>query len=263
MSTHGAPVGIFDSGIGGLSILRSLQNERPAEQYVYFADTAFAPYGEKGEAHAVARSLAIAHCLLEEHGVKALVVACNTATAAAIAALRARYPTLPIVGVEPALRPALTLTRTGHIGVMATRGTVNSTKFIDLLGTLADQARFTVTPCDGLAHAIESQDRSRIRALIQEYASATGTFGTKNGAIDTLVLGCTHYPLEQAEFRSVLGPDVALVEPGAAVARQLSRLLGPCQQGERTGHITWLTSAADTGTLMQAVNRWMPPNGAA
>ena len=261
MSTHVAPVGIFDSGIGGLSILQSLQNERPAEHYVYFADTAYAPYGEKGEAHAVARSLAIARCLLEEHGAKALVVACNTATAAAIAALRSQYLTLPIVGVEPALKPALALTRTGHIGVMATRGTVNSAKFIDLLGTLVGQARFTVTPCDGLAQAIESQDRTKIRALVQEYTSATGTFGTEIGAIDTLVLGCTHYPLEQAEFRSVLGPDIALVEPGAAVARQLSRLLGPCEQRERTGHITWLTSAEDNGPLMQAVNRWMPPRG--
>lgn len=258
MTEPSGPVGVFDSGIGGLSILRSLRDARPAEHYVYFADTAFAPYGEKSESHVVARSLAIAQALIDKHHIKALVVACNTATAIAISALRSKYPALPIVGVEPALKPALALTRTGHIGVLATRGTVNSAKFGDLLATVGAQAKFTVTACDGLAHAIESQDIPTTRALIQKYTQATSRVGSGAEDIDTWVLGCTHYPLEQDVFRVALGSGVSLVEPGAAVARQLSRLLGPCLSGQGRGDTTWLTSAADDSQLMRAARRWLP-----
>lgn len=266
MITPEAPVGVFDSGIGGLSILKSLRLECPAEHFVYFADTAYAPYGEKGDGYVVDRSLTIARILLEQHHVKALVVACNTATAAAIGALRASYPNLPIVGVEPALKPALALTRTGHIGVFATRGTVNSAKFVDLLNTLNGQARFTVTACDGLAYAIEAQDEKKAIALIKYYVSANLTFSNRDDGIDTLVLGCTHYPLELDTFRSVLSPDITVVEPGAAVARQLSRLLAlntQATQGERvpagfTSKVTWVTSAVDKRSLVVAVQRWMP-----
>ena len=259
-----APVGVFDSGIGGLSILRALRAERPHESFVYFADSAHAPYGERDDAYVAARSLAITAQLRHTHGIKALVVACNTATAAAIAAVRTAHPDLPVVGVEPAIKPAVAQTRTGHIGVLATRSTVNSAKFNDLLATLASTARFTVTPCDGLARAIEMQNESEIRALIHSYTNATGIFGHENGAIDTLVLGCTHYPLELRVFQEAVGTDIALVEPGHA--RQLTRVLensgitarDATLAATQGGPVDWLSSAADLSPLMEAVQRWMP-----
>lgn len=263
MNPH-APVGVFDSGIGGLSILRALRAALPHEPFVYFADSAHAPYGERNDAYVADRSLAIATQLRHQHGIKALVVACNTATAVAIATVRNAHPDLPVVGVEPAIKPAVAHTRTGHIGVLATRGTVNSAKFNGLLASLAATARFTVTPCDGLARAIEAQNESEIKALIHLYTSATGTFGHTNGAIDTLVLGCTHYPLEHAAFQDAVGSDITLVEPGQAVARQLSRVLeshpGPTRDAtDRPPRpVTWLSSATDLSALVGAVQRWLP-----
>lgn len=265
MTPH-SPVGVFDSGIGGLSILRALQAELPHENFAYFADSAHAPYGERDDAYVMARSLAITAQLCDTHNIKALVMACNTATAVAIAAVRAAYPDLPVVGVEPAIKPAVSHTRTGHIGVLATRGTVNSTKFNDLLATQAPNAHFTITPCDGLARAIETQNESKIRALIHLYTSATGNFGHKNGAIDTLVLGCTHYPLEQAAFQAEVGPRITLVEPGQAVARQLARVLEsrqttstPQQPSTPTkGSVCWLSSSTDLSPLILAAQRWLP-----
>jgi glutamate racemase len=259
---HPAPIGVFDSGIGGLSILKALRAELPHESFVYFSDSAHAPYGERDDAYVVARSRAIAELLREKHGVKALVVACNTATAVAIGALRTHHPDLPVVGVEPAIKPALSQTRTGHIGVLATRRTVGSAKFNELLTTLAHKAHFSVTSCDGLARAIENQNESEIRALIHTYTSATGIFGAKFGEIDTLVLGCTHYPLEHAAFQSAVGENVVLVEPGVAVARRVSSVLqnlnGPSSTHSHPGSVTWMGSAADLSPLMNAVQRWLP-----
>jgi hypothetical protein len=154
-SSEAAPIGVFDSGVGGLSVLRALQAELPHERFVYLADNGHAPYGERGDAFVAARTHAIAGHLRRAHGIKALVVACNTATAAAIHEARASHPGLPVVGVEPALKPAVAATRTGRVGVVATRGTLASGKFGRLLDSLRSQAEFIVQPCDGLAHAIE------------------------------------------------------------------------------------------------------------
>jgi glutamate racemase len=258
-----APIGVFDSGIGGLSILQALQRRLPHERWVYFSDSAHAPYGERGDDFVAERSLAITELLLKTHGVKAMVVACNTATASAITAMRARYTDLPIVGVEPALRPALSQTRTRNIGVMATRGTVNSQKFRDLLASLEDQAHFVIQACDGLAKAIEAQNEQEIRALFSLYTSAIGQFGYENQCVDTLVLGCTHYTLEADLLRQILGVQVALLEPGDGVARQLERLLAQgCLQAPTPTtelcDVTWLASGS-TSALTQAVNRWWHP----
>jgi len=259
---HPAPIGVFDSGIGGLSILKALRAELPRESFVYFSDSAHAPYGERDDAYVVARSLAITTLLRETHGIKVLVVACNTATAVAIGALRAHHPDLPVVGVEPAVKPAVSQSRTGHIGVLATRRTVGSAKFSELLATLAGQARFTITPCDGLARAIENQNESEIRALIHSYTSATGIFGSKTGEIDALVLGCTHYPLEHMAFRDAVGENVVLVEPGLAVAKRVSSVLKthglPDCTPQCPGSVIWLSSASDLSPLMAAVRRWLP-----
>jgi glutamate racemase len=223
--TSKQPIGVFDSGIGGLSILKALRAELPHESFVYIADSGNAPYGEKGDAFVIERSHALTRTLLNDYSVKALVVACNTATAAAAKLLRADFPDLPLVGVEPALKPAVQLSQTRKIGVMATRGTLESTKFAALKASLADQAEFIIQPCDGLAAAIEMQDTSKIIALLAAYTPAIGKFGTKNGQIDTLVLGCTHYPFINDLLRVHTGANVTYIDTGEPVARQTRRLL--------------------------------------
>jgi len=165
------------------------------------------------------------------------VVACNTATAAAIHEVRSSHPELPLVGLEPAVKPALAVTKTGHVGVIGTRGTLTSAKFGKLMASLADQAHFVVQPCDGLAHAIERSvalpaaapdspvHATETGALCERYVQAMGSFGTGPGQMDTLVLGCTHYIFVAHELRALVGPDVQFIETGEPVARQTRRLL--------------------------------------
>ena len=219
------PIGVFDSGVGGLSVLRALRAELPLERFVYVADNGHAPYGERDDAHVLKRSHAIADFLVAQHGIKALVVACNTATAAAIHTLRAAYPELPIIGIEPALKPAIALSQTGVIGVMATRSTLNSEKFRKLLAGLHGKASFVLQPCDGLADAIENSDTDRVGALCRSYTEAMGVFGTQAGAMDCLVLGCTHYSFAANELQALIGARIPLLEGGVPVARQTRRLL--------------------------------------
>ncbi|HEX5388931.1 MAG TPA: glutamate racemase [Burkholderiaceae bacterium] len=257
-----APIGVFDSGIGGLSVLRALRAELPHERYVYFADSGHAPYGERGDAFVIERSLAITADLIERQGIKALVVACNTATAAAIHTLRQQHPLLPIVGVEPALKPALAVTRTRRVGVWATRGTLESPKFAALRASLGDQAEFVTQACDGLALAIEQQstEPERVPGLCKRYLDAMGRFGTGAGEIDTLVLGCTHYVFVRETLAERLGPGVALVDTGAPVARQTRRLLADAHLLAHLAEpalpaIEWLGTGSAT-QLATAASRW-------
>ena len=234
------PIGVFDSGVGGLSVLRALLGALPHERFVYLADSANAPYGERGDAYVSARTHAITQYLCEQHHIKALVVACNTATAAAIHEVRTSRPELPLVGLEPAVKTALSATKTGHVGVIGTRGTLTSAKFGKLMASLADQAHFVLQPCDGLAHAIERSvalpvapdgavpgaiTATETGTLCQRYIRAMGDFGTAPGQMDTLVLGCTHYVFVEHELRALVGPHVQFIETGAPVARQTRRLL--------------------------------------
>lgn len=255
-----APVGVFDSGVGGLSVLRALTAELPREDFVYLADAEHAPYGERGDAFVIERSMALVDRLLQGHGIKALVVACNTATAAAIQLLRQTYPQLPMVGVEPALKPAAVLTCTGQVAVFATRGTLASAKMAALHESLKDQAQFIFQPCDGLAAAIENDDAVQVRALCEQYVRAAGTFGNGPGEIDTLVLGCTHYPFVQDEFARLAGPGVRLVDTGLPVARQTRRLLEAARllrPAPGLGSTRLLTTGAQAA-LDAAAARWLP-----
>jgi glutamate racemase len=219
------PIGVFDSGVGGLSVLRALQAELPQERFVYVADNGHAPYGDRGDTHVIRRSHAIADYLSASHGIKALVVACNTATAAAIHTLRAANADLPIIGIEPALKPASASSKSGVVGVMATRATLHSEKFARLLDSLQGRARFNLQPCDGLADAIERSDTERVSALCATYTQAMGRFGSAAGEMDTLVLGCTHYPFVADTLQTLVGPQTALLEGGTPVARHTRRLL--------------------------------------
>ncbi len=240
-----APIGIFDSGIGGLSVLRHVRALLPHEELLYFADSGFAPYGEKPEGVIVQRALAIAAFLMKFRA-KALVVACNTATAAAIAALREHYPELLVVGVEPGLKPAAALTRSGTVGVLATAGTLASDKFLKLQQQVADatQVNFLLQPCNGLASQIEKGEiRSRETAqLVQRYVAPLVA-----QQADTLVLGCTHYPFVEQLVRDAAGPDVQIVDTGEPVARQLQRLLaqrGLLQTASVDGALSAYTSGS-------------------
>lgn len=218
-------IGVFDSGIGGLSVLRALRAELPREPLIYVADNGHSPYGEKDQTHVLSRSLAITEYLINTHQVKALVIACNTATAAAIATLRSRYPDLIIVGIEPALKPAAQHSKTKTVAVMATRSTLQSEKFRLLLASLQNQARFILQACDGLADAIERADAEKIEALCAQYTHALGTFGHEADAIDTVVLGCTHYPFIAPVLQRLIGKNITQIEGGQPVARQTRRLL--------------------------------------
>jgi glutamate racemase len=223
----GAPIGVFDSGVGGLSVLRHIRAQLPHEHLLYFADSGFAPYGNKPEQVVAERSVAVAQFLIA-HGAKALVVACNTATVAAIKLLRANFPLMPIVGVEPGLKPAAAASRNGKVGVIATSVTIAGEKFLVLRDqiTSATQAQFLLQGCPGLVEQIEhgQLDSVATRAMLERFIVPLLDQG-----VDTLVLGCTHYPFVQTTIASIVaqhaGREVVLVDTGHAVARQLARLL--------------------------------------
>ena len=260
------PIGVFDSGIGGLSVLRALRAQLPDERFVYLADSGHAPYGERGEAHAVSRAFAVTDDLRRHHGIKALVIACNTATTAAIDLLRAEHPDLPLVGVEPAVKPALASSRSGRVGVIGTRGTLASARFGRLIESWSTQGEIVAQPCDGLATAIEDEisepgapSTEATDALCERYLRRMGDFGEGADQIDTLVLGCTHYVFaEPAIKRALRGAKVELIETGEAVARQTLRLLarrGLLGQGGNARVL--LQSTGDARLLEAAAERWL------
>lgn len=226
-TNNNAPIGIFDSGVGGLSVLRHIRAQLPHEHLLYVADAGFAPYGDKPEQVVAERSLSIAEFLVDR-GAKALVVACNTATVAAIRALREHYPDMPIVGVEPGLKPAAAASASGKVGVMATYGTLHGAKFLALREQVsaATGVEFLLQACVGLVELIEAGEpgSDEVVAMVRRYMVPLLDAGA-----DTIVLGCTHYPFVRASIEQIIGETttrpVTLVDTGDAVARQLERLL--------------------------------------
>jgi glutamate racemase len=216
-----APVGVFDSGVGGLSVLGEIERLLPDESLLYVADTGHMPYGEKSPEFIRERCVQVAQ-FFREQDAKALVLACNTATVAAVADLRQRYPDWPIVGMEPAVKPAAAATRSGIVGVLATTGTLRSAKFVALLDRFANEVQVITQPCPGLVELIETGDlhSPELRLLLQGYVQPLLAAGC-----DTLILGCTHYPFLKPLLATLVPADVVLVDTGAAVARQLQRLL--------------------------------------
>jgi glutamate racemase len=214
------PIGVFDSGVGGLTILRAVRQALPRENLIYVADAAYVPYGQKSPEQIRARALAIGGFLVER-GAKVIVVACNTATAAAIDILRARLP-VALVGVEPAVKPAVAATRSGVVGVLATPATLASARYRSLIERFASGIRIVAQPCAGLAEHIERGDlagertEQLLRSFVEPLLAAHA---------DVIVLGCTHYPLVAHIVQRIAGPDVAVIENGMAVANEVARQL--------------------------------------
>ncbi|HKT97433.1 MAG TPA: glutamate racemase [Paraburkholderia sp.] len=219
-SSCAAPIGIFDSGLGGLSVLRAVRALLPAERIVYVADSRYAPYGQRDDDFIADRTLAICEWLVAQ-GAKALVVACNTATAQSIALVRERL-SIPLVGVEPGIKPAALLSKSRVAGVLATQVTLRSARFQALVERHAADLRVLCQPGHGLVEAVERCDvRSpALVELLRGYVQPMLDAGA-----DTLVLGCTHYPFLDAAIRSIVGERMALVDTSVAIARQLERVL--------------------------------------
>ncbi|MEI2418510.1 glutamate racemase [Orrella sp. JC864] len=247
------PIGLYDSGVGGLSVLNEVRRLLPGENLLYLADTAHLPYGAKPAQAIVARACAIGDFFAARQ-VKAIGVACNTATAAAIEVLRARHPALAVVGIEPAVKPAAALTRSGVIGVLATSGTLASARFAELLRREAPHARVLLQACPDWVERVERGDldspaaRRSVRAAVAPLLA--------QGA-DTLVLGCTHFPFLAPLLREMAGPDVAILETGAAFARQLQRRLhelDALRAPQPAGTLQWLTTG-DAAALQSCIDR--------
>jgi glutamate racemase len=215
------PIGLFDSGIGGLTVARAVRERLPREALLYFGDSGNAPYGPRPAAEITALSRAATEWLLA-HGAKLIVVACNTATAAALETLRQTFPDVPFVGMEPAVKPAAAATRTGRIGILATQATLGSERYHRLAERFAPTSLVLEDPCIGLVPLIEAgeRDTQAVADLLHRIIAPMHA-----ADIDTLVLGCTHYPLVRPLIQEIAGPEVTIIDPAPAVARQTERLL--------------------------------------
>lgn len=235
-------IGVFDSGVGGISVLRQLKKCLPNERFLYYGDSANAPYGERTTAQVQELTLAAVKNMMA-FGLKALVVACNTATSAAIGILREKYPETIIVGIEPAVKPAIDQFPGGRIGVMATDVTLREEKFNRLLERFGSGASIIKISAPGLAELVEAGKADAADALLEHIL---GPYKD----LDALVLGCTHYPLAVAAIRRVLGPRAVLIDGGEGTARETKRRLEQagllyCGPGE----ILWKNSNKNSDIL--------------
>ncbi len=214
-------IAVFDSGVGGVSVLRHLLALLPGERYLYYGDSANAPYGSRTTEQVRALTLAAAKKLTTEYPLKALVIACNTATAAAVRDVRAAYPDLIVIGIEPALKVAADHFPGGRVGVMATEVTLREEKFDRLLHRFDENCTITKIPAPGLVQLIEAGQTAgeEIEALLETILAP------HRGRLDALVLGCTHYPFAAGAITKVLGPQVRLLEGGGGTARETRRRL--------------------------------------
>ena len=256
---HMATIGIFDSGLGGLSVLTAAARLLPREKYIYFADSAFCPYGEKTPEFIRERCRSITRTLLEK-GAEIIVVACNTATGAAISELRAEYPAVRFIGMEPAVKPAALGTRSGVIGVLATAGTLKASKYLKTKGDWEDNGTICEHVGKGFVELVESgrtegpEAEETVRASLQPLLS--------RGA-DTIVLGCTHYPFLLDAMKKVAPEGIRFIDPAPAVARQLLKVMdsegishGPVNgDGSPKRPAVELLSSGDTESLRKMFDR--------
>lgn len=238
------PVAVFDSGMGGISVLRELVRILPNENYIYYGDSLHAPYGTKSLEEV--RRLTIGHAeSLFEEGAKALVVACNTATSAAVRVLREMHPDIPIVGIEPAVKPAVLSKEYPTVLVMATPMTIREEKFHKLMDRYTDQAQIIPLPCPGLMDFVERGDLEGddLRKFLTELL-----FEFRNRKIDAAVLGCTHYPFARKMIREILGRETQIFDGGEGTAREMRRRLaesGLLNPAEFPGNVDFRNSLDD------------------
>jgi len=241
------PIGIFDSGVGGLSVLRAIRRELPQEDILYLGDQGHVPYGLRPKSQVRDFAVAITRFLLDQ-GAKLIVVACNTASAAALHELRVQFPTVPFVGMEPAVKPAAETTHTGKVGVLATPTTFAGELYASVVERFAREVEIFQSTCPGLveqieAGALDTPETRRILAKALEPMLAAG--------IDTIVMGCTHYPFVIPVIEEITGPGVRTIDPAPAIARQTRRLLSQqdlLNPGELKGSLQLYTSG-DPETL--------------
>jgi len=236
-----APIGIFDSGVGGLSVLRAVRQALPQEALIYLADQAHVPYGPRPVEQVRTFAEGITRYLLSQ-GAKLIVVACNTASAAALHSLRQAFPELPFVGMEPAVKPAAEHTQTGVVGVLATPATFQGALYASVIERFASGVTVLQDTCPGLVMEIEAGhlDTPTVRAILEKALNPMLAQG-----IDTVVLGCTHFPFVIPLIEDIVGPGVRVIDPAPAIARQVGRLLeanGLCSSAGQPGSVRYLTS---------------------
>jgi glutamate racemase len=248
-------IGIFDSGVGGLSVFREIKKLLPEEKYVYYSDNAYCPYGEKTKEHIIDRARYITDFLIRE-GADIIVVACNTATAAAIKTLRAEYP-ISFIGMEPAIKPAAALTRTGIVGVLATAGTLKADKYRDTKGRHAEDVTVVEHIGKGFVELVESGNTSGTEAEATVIESLEPLL---DAGADTIVLGCTHYPFLREAISKVaatLAPErpVTIIDPAPAVARHLHDIMEKENIIKREGFSLFLHASGDDSLLKLMADR--------
>jgi glutamate racemase len=236
-------IGVFDSGVGGLSVLRAIRRQMPAQDVIYFADQGHVPYGPRSLEEVRSFSEAITRFLLSQ-GAQLIVVACNAASAAALHSLRAQFPATPFVGMEPAVKPAAEITRSGVVGVLATPATFQGSLYASVVERFAGGVKILKDTCPGLVGEIEQGhlDGSQTRAILENALRPMLAQG-----IDTIVMGCTHYPFVIPLISEIAGPGVRVIDPAPAVARQTQRLLAQCGwlgEGSQVGTVRYLTSGS-------------------
>lgn len=240
-------IGVFDSGVGGISVLKALTTELGHEQFVYFGDSAHAPYGDKTPQEIREFSDRIVQAMIQ-NGVKAIVIACNTATSVAAEHLRARYPGIPIVGVEPAVKPAAESDCHENILVMATPVTLRLEKFQRLVRSYGSDSQVISLACPGLADLIERGrvDDPEITAYLKDKLLPYV------GKIDCIVLGCTHYPFVKHQIRKIVGSEIPLFDGGRGTARHLRHVLEEYNllaQDSQQGKVVFRSSSTDPDTI--------------
>ena len=239
-------IGVYDSGVGGLSVWKELRALMPGEDYVYFSDAAYCPYGPKDPAFIVERACAVTDFLLEK-GCKLIVVACNTATAAAITHLRSHYD-IPFVGMEPAIKPAILNSRSGVVGVLATAGTFKGKLYLRTLARFSGEVKVIERVGEGLVETVEKGilDGPGVEALVGRCIAPMLEAGA-----DHIVLGCTHYPFLTPVIERLAGPSVTVVNPAPAVARQAQRVLKKVVPSRGEGTTEFCSSSADRAVLLR------------
>lgn len=254
MTPPHARIGIFDSGMGGLSVAHAVHTFLPSHDILYVADTAYCPYGPRLVEEVRERSRACT-AWLQAQGAQLIVVACNTASSASLEMLREAFP-LPIVGMEPGIKPAIAATRSGHVGVLATSGTLSGHRFANLMQRFAENVHVRTVPCHALVERVEQGiiDDEEIRAVLQ-----TCLDSFREETIDTIVLGCTHFNFIASALSHLVGDQVTIIDTAPAVARQVARVVETQHIPPGTGEVLCATTGDAAVVAPVIAHLWGTP----